>query len=118
MQHKGFELMFEPEVVLLLPLPQLQLLLCHSLLPLSRDRRLCIEVLLLLDGGIGMSPSYGLQLLGIVQLLLILGIKLVSHNLPFVVQHLRHVEVLLPRLRLLLLRGCSLLEQGDPHREV
>jgi hypothetical protein len=58
--REGFELEFEPEFILLLPLPQLQLLLYHCLLLLSHDHHLCIQVLLLLDGGIGMSLSYGL----------------------------------------------------------
>jgi hypothetical protein len=79
---------------------------------------LCVEVLLLLDGGIGMSLSRGVQLLGVVQQLLSLGIKVVSHYLPSTVQDLHHIEVLLPHLRLLLLRGRQLLEQRDPHREV
>jgi hypothetical protein len=109
--------MFEPKVILLLPLPQLQLLVYHYLLPLSLDCRLCIEVLLLLDGGTGTSLSYGVQLLGVIQWLLRLGVELVYHSMPPSEQDLHHVEALLPRLHLLLLRGRLLLKQGDPRRE-
>jgi hypothetical protein len=80
--REGFELTFEPEAFLLLPLLQLQLLVCHCLLPLTHGHRLCVEVLLLLDGGIGMSLNCGVQLHGIVQQLLCLGIELVSYSLP------------------------------------
>jgi hypothetical protein len=116
-RREGFELTLEPELALLLLLPQLQLLLYHHMLPLSGGRRLCVEGLLLLDGGVGMSLSCGIQLLGVMQQLLSLGIKLVSHCLPSTIQDLHHVEVFLPRLHLLLLRGHLLLEQGEPHQE-
>jgi hypothetical protein len=76
---------------------------------------LCIEVLLLLDGGINTSLSRGIQLLGVMQQLLSLRIKLVSHCLSSAIQDLHHIEVLPPLLYLLLLRGCLLLEHGDPH---
>jgi hypothetical protein len=82
---------------------------------LSHDRRLCVEVLLLLDGGIGLSLSCGVQLLGIMHQLLCMGFELVSQSLPSTVQDLHHIETLLPRLRLLPLRGHPLLEQEDPH---
>jgi hypothetical protein len=67
---------------------------------------MCIEVLLLLDGGIGMSLSCGVQLIAVIQQLLRLGVELVSYSLPSVEQDLHHVEALLPHLCLLLLRGC------------
>jgi hypothetical protein len=49
------------------PLLWLQLLVCHYLLPLSHGRHLCVEVLLLLDGGIGTSLTCGVLLLGVMQ---------------------------------------------------
>jgi hypothetical protein len=84
---------------------------------LSHGHRLCVEVLLQLDGGIGMSLSCGIQLLGIMQKLLRLGVELVSYSLPSGEHDLHHIEVLLPHLCLLLLRGRPLLKQEDPHQE-
>jgi hypothetical protein len=114
---ESLKLTFQTEFVLLFPLPQLQLLLCHCLFPLSCHRRMCIEVLLLFDSGIGTSLNCCVQLLGVVHQLLCLGVELVCHSLPSVVLDLHHVEVLLPHLCLLHLRGRPLLVQGDPHRE-
>jgi hypothetical protein len=61
-RHKGFELMLKPEVILLLPLLQLQLLDDHRLLLLGYGNLLC--------GGIGTGLSCGVQLLGVVKHLL------------------------------------------------
>jgi hypothetical protein len=60
MRSEGFELTIEPMVILLVPVLQLELLLCHYLLPLSHDHRCFVEVLQLLDGGIGTSLNCGI----------------------------------------------------------
>jgi hypothetical protein len=90
MGHKGLELTLRTEVVLLLPLLQLQLPICHRLLRLSYGGRLRVDVLLLLDGGIGTGLSYSVQLLSLTEHLLGSGIELLNGGLLFVDQILLH----------------------------
>jgi hypothetical protein len=80
---EGFELPIKPEVILLLPLLQHQLLVYHHLSPLSQGSCLRVEIVLQLVGGVDMGLSLGIQLLGTLHQLPGLGIELTDSNLLF-----------------------------------
>jgi hypothetical protein len=85
-------------------------MLSHHLLPLADDARARIEVLLLLDSGVGTSLRYGIQLFGSCHQILGIGVKQTNGNSLLIEQELHLVQLLPLRDCPLPLRGGTLLE--------
>jgi hypothetical protein len=96
---------------------QLLLPLSHHSLPLADSDRARVEVLLLLDSGVGTGLNRGVQLFGTRHQLLGIGVEQTNVNSLLIEQVLHLIQQLPLHHRPLPLGAGMLLEQGTPLRE-